>query len=88
MTGANLAQMIERMYSAKLIREHVRDAADEVRFSGNEVAHGDLVDEPIPQEDAAEILGLMDEILEEVFESPGRVAERKKKRLARDTPQP
>lgn len=33
---------------------------------------------------ASEILGLMDEILEEVFQSPARVARRKQQRLERE----
>ena len=72
------------MFDNNLIRAQVRDAAHEVRFSGNEVAHGDLVDTPLPREDAEEILGLMDEILDEVFQSPARVRERKQKRLKRE----
>ncbi|NUL05356.1 DUF4145 domain-containing protein [Streptomyces lunaelactis] len=86
-TSGLLHNKIDEMFDRKLIREHVRDAAHEVRFSGNEIAHGDLVDTPLPHEDAEEILGLMDEILDEIFQSPARVAQRKQKRLDRQAAQ-
>ncbi|MFE1729962.1 DUF4145 domain-containing protein [Streptomyces bacillaris] len=82
-TGS-LEKKIDRLFEQHLIREHVRDAAHEVRFGGNEVAHGDLVAEPMDNFTATEILGLMDEILEEVFQSPARVKRRTAQRLARD----
>ncbi|MCW2873421.1 MAG: hypothetical protein JWL99_4741 [Streptomyces oryziradicis] len=82
-TSGSLDKKIDQTFENGLIREHVKEAAHEVRFGGNEVAHGDLIAQPLSVEDATEILGLMDEILEEVFESPGRVAERKRKRLER-----
>ncbi|MFJ9548894.1 DUF4145 domain-containing protein [Streptomyces erythrochromogenes] len=85
--SGNLDKKIERMFQEGLIREHVRDAAHEVRFSGNEAAHGDLIASPIPVEDVEEILGLMDEILDEVFQSPARVAERRQKRQQREAAQ-
>ncbi|MFJ9373783.1 DUF4145 domain-containing protein [Streptomyces sp. NPDC101455] len=82
-TGS-LAKKIDKLFEERFIREHVRDAAHEVRFGGNEVAHGDLVSEPVDFATATEILGLMDEILEEVFQSPARVARLKQQRLARE----
>ncbi|MEV7150490.1 DUF4145 domain-containing protein [Streptomyces sp. NPDC093084] len=82
-TTGSLEKKIDALFDQRFIREHVRDAAHEVRFGGNEVAHGDLVSEPVDGATATEILGLMDEILEEVFQSPARVARRKQQRLER-----
>lgn len=82
-TGS-LEKKIDKLFEQQLIREYVRDAAHEVRYGGNEVAHGDLVAEPMDSVTAAEILGLMDEILDEVFQSPARVRRRKAQRLERD----
>ncbi|SNB59720.1 protein of unknown function [Streptomyces sp. PgraA7] len=79
-----LEKKIDKLFEQQLIREYVRDAAHEVRFGGNEVAHGDLVAEPMDNVTAAEILGLMDEILDEVFQSPARVRRRKAQRLERE----
>jgi hypothetical protein len=42
----------------------LHDVATEIRFAGNEAAHGDLVAEPMRIEDATEIVGLMDLVLQ------------------------
>jgi hypothetical protein len=47
------------------------------------VAHGDLVDEPIGVDDAAEIVELMDSILEYVYQGPAEVARIRAKREGR-----
>jgi hypothetical protein len=80
-TTGPLAQKIDAMYEARLIREHVRDGAHEVRYLGNDMAHGDFV-EPVLKEDAELVLTLMDEVLQEVFQSPARVDRRRRARLA------
>ena len=74
---------IEAMHRAGLVREHVKDAAHEVRHLGNESAHGDFV-EPVSPEEADEVLQLMAEVLNEVFESPARVQRRRDARLAKE----
>jgi hypothetical protein len=81
-TNGKLVEKIDAMYDARLIREDVRDGAHEVRFLGNDMAHGDFV-EPVNKEDAELVLTLMDEVLEEVFQSPARVRRRREARLAR-----
>ncbi|MGW5788485.1 DUF4145 domain-containing protein [Streptomyces sp. NPDC003757] len=83
-TSGSLEKKIDKLFDQRFIREHVKDAAHEVRFGGNEVAHGDLVAAPMDHDTATEILGLMDEILEEVFQSPARVERRRQQRLARE----
>lgn len=83
LTGS-LQKKIDKLYEQQLIREYVRDAAHEIRFGGNEVAHGDLVHEPMDHGTATEILGLMDEMLDEVFQSPARVERHRHARLERE----
>ncbi len=56
-----------------LIRPHVRDGAHEVRYLGNEMAHGDFV-QPVSPQDADLVLTLMSEVLGDVYQSPARVA--------------
>lgn len=63
---------IDEMYRDRVLREHIKDAAHEVRHLGNEMAHGDFVDAVLPEESAV-VLQLMDEVLDEVFQSPARV---------------
>lgn len=73
---------IEALANAGEIRPAVKDQAHEIRHLGNSVAHGDLGD-PVTAEDAAEILELMGEVLNEVFQSPARGARLKAAREAR-----
>jgi hypothetical protein len=81
----NLMDKIDALAKAGEISEHMREAAHEIRFAGNEVAHGDLAEQAIVTDDADEILGLMDAILLRVYQEPAQVEhvrERRKSRLA------
>lgn len=80
-TRGSLIARIDELHQLGLIRGHIKEAAHEVRFGGNEVAHGDLT--PIDHETAEEILTLMDEVLNELFQSPARVARARQRRLER-----
>lgn len=77
-----LQAKIDEMAKQSLIRAHIKEAAHEVRYLGNDMAHGDFVD-PVDCEDADEILALMAEVLAEVFQSPARIAKVKADRLAK-----
>jgi len=70
------------MERRNLLRPHIKDAAHEVRHLGNEMAHGDFID-PVDKEEAEAVLGLMDEILNEVYQSPAKVERQRAARLAR-----
>ena len=70
----NLASKIDQLASAGHISEAMRLAAHEIRFAGNEAAHGDLINEPVDFAAANEIVSLMDAILERVYQEPARVA--------------
>jgi Domain of unknown function (DUF4145) len=82
-TSGNLKSKIDRLHSEGHISETMRDAATEIRFAGNEAAHGELVDERPGIEDAAEIVGLMDSVLYRVYQEPAAVAKIRTKREAR-----
>lgn len=71
--GGNLAARIDSLRADGHIREHTKEQAHEIRHFGNDMAHGDFAD-PVTPEEAAEIIGLMSEILNEVYQSPARVA--------------
>ncbi|MBM7079135.1 DUF4145 domain-containing protein [Micromonospora humida] len=77
-----LAAKIDEMRNQELIREHIKEAAHEVRHLGNEMAHGDFVD-PVSPEDADLVLALMTEVLAEVFQSPAKVARARAARAAK-----
>lgn len=82
-TRGNLGEKIDKLYDRKLLYEHVKDAAHEIRFAGNDAAHGDLVENPITEVEAQEILELMDMVLDGVFIAPGKTAAQKAARAAR-----
>lgn len=84
--GGNLHAKIEAMHAQGLLREHIKDAAHEVRHFGNDMAHGDFVD-PVDADEAAEAIALMAEVLNEVFQSPAKVTRARAARLAKKKPQ-
>jgi hypothetical protein len=69
------------------VDDFIKEQAHEIRHLGNEMAHGDFV-EPVDETESSEILQLMDEVLERIFEAPGRLAVRKLARQNRGQPQP
>lgn len=92
-TSGKLHQKINRLFDDGHIRLLIKDAAHEIRYLGNDVAHGDFTD-PVTKEEAEETLGLMDDLLEEVFQMPARVERRRAAReskkeadKAEETPQ-
>lgn len=68
-----LVKKIDELASKGLIRDSTKDAAHEIRHLGNNMAHGDLEDSP-KAIDADDVLELMDEVLNEVFQGPARTA--------------
>ena len=85
--NGTLYNKIEKMHEHGLLSELVRDQAHEVRYLGNDMAHGDFV-EPVSAEDADEILELMAEVLHAVFEMPAQLLRRKEARLAKQSGEP
>jgi hypothetical protein len=77
--GRNLAGKIDAMLDRKLIRPHTHEAAHELRFLGNDMAHGDFVD-PVDEEDSDAVLEVMSEILNEVYQGPARILRMRRKR--------
>ncbi|MFB6397976.1 DUF4145 domain-containing protein [Polymorphospora lycopeni] len=83
-TNGSLIKKIDEMFDRRLIREHVKDGAHEVRHLGNDMAHGDFID-PVDAEESGLILTLMSELLEEVFQSVARVQRARDLRAAKVT---
>ena len=61
--------------AAGLIRAHVRDVAHEVRWLGNKQAHADF-GVRVEETEVRMTVGLMDDVLEEVYGSSSRVKTR------------
>jgi hypothetical protein len=86
-TNGRLQAKIDKLCSDGHISEAMKEAAHEIRFAGNEAAHGDLVAEPLNVEDAGEIVSLMDTILERVYQEPAQVARIRQQRESRKAKQ-
>jgi hypothetical protein len=81
-SSGDLSKKINAMRDNQLIRRAVADQAHEVRYAGNDMAHGDI--EVIPDAiDSEEILALMGSVLTEVFQDPARLERIRAKREAR-----
>ncbi|WP_208322171.1 DUF4145 domain-containing protein [Paramicrobacterium fandaimingii] len=78
-TSGRLFEKIDALETAGLIRPSTKDAAHEIRYLGNDMAHGDIGDRPTA-DDAQDVLELMGEVLNEVFQGPARTARIKAKR--------
>jgi hypothetical protein len=85
-TGRNLQVRIDGMVAAQLIPARTGDAAHEVRHFGNDMAHGDFI-ENVPEEEAELTLTLMGEVLNEVYQAPARIAAAQAARTARKATQ-
>ena len=70
-TRGTLEAKIDEMAKQDLIRKVVAEQAHEIRHLGNSTAHGDLGDS-VTSEDAEEVLNLMAEVLNEVWQAPAR----------------
>lgn len=80
-TTGNLAGKINELSAQQFIRPAIAEQAHEVRFAGNDMAHGDIDVAPTAI-DAEEILALMSEVLQEVFQGPARLERIRAKRQA------
>lgn len=81
-TNGNLASKINALRDQGFIRPAIAEQAHEVRFMGNDMAHGDI-DEAPDAIDSEEILALMGEVLSEVFQGPARLARIRNRRETR-----
>jgi hypothetical protein len=77
--SGTLATKIDLLRDGQWIRPAIAEQAHQIRFFGNEMAHGDIDDRPTA-EDAEEILALMAEVLAEVFQGPARLQRLQKRR--------
>ncbi|MHA7290439.1 DUF4145 domain-containing protein [Arthrobacter sp. MDT3-24] len=80
-TKGQLAAKIDEMTAKDHIRSFTQDAAHELRHLGNDMAHGDFVEE-VDADDADAVLVVLGEILYEVYQGPARSGRMKAKREA------
>lgn len=84
--GKNLEGRINALAQAGHIRPHTKEQAHEIRHFGNDMAHGDFAS-AVSKEEAAEIIELMAEVLNEVYQSPAKLRRVKSAREAKKAEQ-
>ncbi|MEU9833698.1 DUF4145 domain-containing protein [Streptosporangium sp. NPDC048047] len=72
-TSGSLMQKIDQLHRSGHISQLIAEAAHEIRFAGNEAAHGPLDMDPVSREDSEAINRLMDKILERVYHEPAEI---------------
>lgn len=78
----NLYGDIEKMAETHVVTDQLKDEAHEIRFIGNDMAHGDL-GTPVDADDAADILGFLDSLLDYVYQQPMAIQKRRELREKR-----
>lgn len=80
--GNNLSAYINALGDSGLLLPAIVEAAHEIRFFGNDMAHGDFA-EDVSDEDVDEVLGIMDDVLDALFTQPARTRRRADARTKR-----
>lgn len=78
-TEGTLAKKIETMAENNIVPYYLENEATEIRLSGNDMAHADL-DTPVTKDEANEILGFLDAVLDHVYQQPTKAKRRKEER--------
>ncbi|MBI0047293.1 DUF4145 domain-containing protein [Bifidobacterium choladohabitans] len=81
-TSGSLNEKIEELAEQNIITDQLAQEANEIRLLGNDMAHGDP-DIPVSKEDASDILGFLDTVLDYVYQQPIAIQKRKALRKKR-----
>jgi len=76
-TSGNLQKKIADMTAKGILRTSIGEAADQLRLAGNRVLHADDASEEVEkasEEGKSNALWLLDEVLQEVYQSSARLA--------------
>lgn len=84
-TNGSLFSKIDELRKADVIQELTKETAHSIREFGNDMAHGDI-ELPVGDEEADLVLGFMDALLTEVFQTPAKLAALKSAVAARKNP--
>lgn len=71
-TTGNLQSKIATLENQRIISPLVKEQADEIRFFGNEMAHGDFA-APVKAEDAKEVLNFLEVLIDAVYQQPAKL---------------
>ena len=78
----NLASKIDALADKGIISPQIKAEAHEIRYLGNDMAHGDFV-EPINEDDADDVLGFLATFLNYVYQMPAAIRRRQEARRKR-----
>lgn len=78
----NLQKKIAQMEEQRLISPLVKQQADEIRYFGNDMAHGDFA-QPVDADDAHEVLNFLDVLIDAVYQQPAKLQAMQKARAQR-----
>lgn len=81
-TEGNLKKKIAALEEQKLVSPLVKEQADEIRYFGNDMAHGDFAQQ-IKAEDALEVLNFLDVLIDTVYQQPAKLLAMKQLREQR-----
>lgn len=71
-TKGNLENKIDELAKKGVIGNDTAEAAHAVRLWGNDAAHGDLALTEVDEQDAREVVALMDDVLSRAYQLPAR----------------
>jgi hypothetical protein len=81
-TRGNLKEKIDALDADRLINPQLAETAHEIRFIGNDMAHGDFVHE-VSEDECDDVLNFMTALLEEIFQRPANLSRFREARLRR-----
>ncbi|WP_206430958.1 DUF4145 domain-containing protein [Bifidobacterium samirii] len=81
-TKGNLASKIDALADDGVISPQIQAEAHEIRYLGNDMAHGDFV-EPVGMDDADDVLGFLATFLDYVYQMPAAIRRRQEARKQR-----
>lgn len=81
-TNGTLASKIDALADNGVISPQIQQEAHEIRYLGNEMAHGDFT-EPVSEEDADDMLGFLATFLNYVYQMPAAIRRRQEARRKR-----
>lgn len=81
-TDGSLNKKIDKMAEKGIITDQLAQEAHEIRLLGNDMAHGDL-GTPVEEDDASDILGFLDSVLDYVYQQPIAIQKRQDLRKRR-----
>lgn len=78
----NLKSKIDAMREKGIITPFLAQTAHEIRFIGNDMAHGDFVEE-IGKEESEDARGFMTTLIEQIYQQPARLSKSAERRRQR-----